>query len=445
MDDSQSNSGRGGLFRRFILPQILIIAAGSILGIYWAGNNQRTEEREHLTQVAISNAKLIENQNLPHTARLATHLSSIAGLKIGVIDQTETILSETPWTEVEVAAAKLAIQHLEQPVHTRGVESAASRIASDGPYLVAIQASKPLLTLTWGDNLLPLICVVSLALASAFYIARSVVRPLQKLASSPFLSSLQNEASLPTHLTKRQDEIGTLANALIDKHQALMNEQDRRRRSEKMALLGTLTTSLAHEIKNPAAAIILHATAIERQGMKSQGLLIREEGEQIVSLVNQWLFVAKPQPPRTSATDLSELLATLKTRIQPLLDYHRCSLELITPKTLIADCDAMRIEQVFRNLIDNAIQAMPDGGPIVIKLDHPDKKLITFSITDEGSGFSETAITNFGETFYSEREGGMGLGLALVSGVIKAHNGTVAVHNNAAGGAVISGTLLSHS
>lgn len=444
-DNAQQPTGRGGLFRRFILPQILIIAAGSILGIYWAGNSQRTEEREHLVKVAISNAKLVENQNLPRSARLASHLSSITGLKIGLVDATHNILSETPWSAEEIAATKLAIKNLEQPVHTQGIESAASPITTDGTFLVTIQPSKPLLSLTKGDNLLPLICAVSLAIASAFIIARSVVRPLQQLASSPFLSSLEKETQLPSHLTNRRDEIGTLANALTRKHKALLKEQKRRRSSEKMALLGNLTTSLAHEIKNPAAAIIMHAKTLEHQGSESQGIMIREEGEQIVSLVNQWLFVAKPQPPTTSPTDLCKLLTTLKTKIQPLLDYHQCSLELRTPDNLTANCDSMRIEQVFRNLIDNAIQAMPNGGPIIIKLGQNEDALTAFSVTDKGPGFSKTAIANFGQTFYSEREGGMGLGLALVSGVIKAHHGTVSVHNRPTGGAVISGTLPSYS
>lgn len=435
------NALRGGLFRRFILPQILIIAAGSVLGIYWAGTNQRNEERKQLINVAVSNAQLVENQNLPHSARLASHLTIITGYKIGLMNNDGIILSQTRWSEAESAAAKLATQHLEQAVLTQGIESAAAPLSPKGRYLVAIQASKPLLTITKGDNLLPLAFAVALAVASAFLIARLVVRPLQQLAASSSFSSLENEAQLPRHLTERRDEIGTLSNALVQGHKALIKEQIRRRNSEKMALLGNLTTSLAHEIKNPASAIIMHARSLETKEQSTQGQLIREEGEQIVSLVNQWLFVAQPQAPTTSPTDLSDLLTTLKNRIQPLLDFHHCHLQLDTPETLTIDCDAVRIEQVFRNLIDNAIQAMPQGGNIVIKIHQTSENRLEFTVTDEGPGFSATALANFGETFYSEREGGMGLGLALVSGVIQAHHGSVSVKNHPDLGAIVSGTL----
>lgn len=437
----QIDGGRGGLFRRFIVPQILIIAAGSVLGIYWASVNQRGEEREQLAKVAVSNAELVENQNLPHSARLASHLSTITGYKIGLINDDGIILSQTRWSEAESAAAKLATQHLEQAVLTQGIESAAAPLSPKGRYLVAIQASKPLLTITKGDNLLPLAFAIALAVASAFLIARLVVRPLQQLAASSSFSSLENEAELPRHLTERRDEIGTLSKALVQGHNALIKEQARRRSSEKMALLGSLTTSLAHEIKNPAAAIIMHAKSLEEQGGESQGTLIRGEGEHIVSLVNQWLFVAKPEAPQTSPTDLVDLLRRLQSKLEALLDFHQCQLVLSSPEQLVTECDSMRIEQVFRNLIDNAVRAMPRGGTVTIDLQASSAQTIAFSVQDQGGGFSETAIANFGQTFYSEREGGMGIGLALVRSVIEAHGGSVEVRNDSEGGAIVSGTL----
>ena len=88
---------------------------------------------------------------------------------------------------------------------------------------------------------------------------------------------------------------------------------------------------------------------------------------------------------------------------------------------------------------------MPCGGTITLELKKLDDDRAEFTLTDEGAGFSQMALEHFGETFYSEREGGMGLGLALATGVIKAHGGTLSADNQSRGGARITGTLNTRS
>jgi len=447
-------TGHGGIFRRFILPQIGIIAIAGVLGIIWAASSQREREHDHLLQVVKSNAQFVTTQQLPLSPRLATHLTSVTGFKIGFIAPDKTIIHSPSWSLAEQEAAKDAFKHPGKVMTTQGIDAVVfippshAALPRHQTLVVGMQARKPLFTFTGRGYLYPLLGGILLAIGSAFMIARSIVRPLYQLASTTFLSSSEKKATLPEELTRRHDEIGILANTLISQHNSLVKEQQLRRDSEKMALLGTLTTSLAHEIKNPASAIIMHARTLENQGIHPQGNIIRGEGEQIVSLVNQWLFVAKPEAPKTSITDLSSLLVQLKEKIQPFLDFHQSQLDLNIPKTLPIQCDAQRIGQVFRNLIDNAIQAMPQGGTITLTLKEHSKNTppsVTFTITDEGPGFSDNALANWGKTFYSEREGGMGLGLALVSGVIHAHGGSVSAKNLPQGGAKISGSLPIHN
>ncbi|MGB6223159.1 sensor histidine kinase [Haloferula sp.] len=439
---SASDSGsRGGLFRRFILPQIVIAVTAGTLGLLWAAAQQRSQNHERMAKVAEANAVFLENQKLPRSSQLADNLSEVTHSKVGFFLSGEDLVIGNDWSTEERAVAALAKER-EPKVARIGRHHALVRPIADGrAAIVVVESVGPLITFSKSSSVVPLIGMTLLAIIAAFLIARSVVRPLQKLATNVFASPSESEMQLPVSLTGRHDEIGILSRTLIQERHALLEEQELRRSSEKMALLGRLATSLAHEIKNPAAAIIMHAQSLEKHGKPHEGKLIREEGEHITSLVNQWLFVAKPQAPRTSNTDLVTLLQSLKARLAPVLEFHRSQLVFELPDSLTIHCDSQRIEQVFRNLIDNAIKAMPNGGTITIQLHQLDDGKARFTITDQGAGFSPEALKHFGETFYSEREGGMGLGLALATGVIKAHGGTLSATNRNEGGACISGTL----
>ncbi|NWK54851.1 HAMP domain-containing histidine kinase [Verrucomicrobiaceae bacterium N1E253] len=445
MGDSQSHSssGRGGLFRKFILPQVIVIGLAGVCGMLWSGVTQAKKDHEHLVRVASSNAELARSLNLPYSKRLASHLSSMTGFQMGFVTSEHLIISAETWNEEQIELAKRAVASSGEVVRGNTTQAAASPTAPGGPHLVAMQTRPPLISFSEGNKRTPLIAAILLAIASAFITARTVVKPLSQLATSPALNTSDGEWQFPPTLTDRRDEIGLLANTLNKQRSALIEEQKLRQESEKMALLGNMATSLAHEIKNPAAAIIMHAKVLEQHRHSEQGQWIREEGEQIVSLVNQWLYVAKPQPPNTSNTDLAGMLRDLQEKMRALLDFHHCSLNLSSPDSLMLVCDQQRIEQAFRNLIHNAVQAMPEGGQIRIILEskHPDE--VEFTISDEGPGFTDSAIANLGKTFYSEREGGMGLGLSLVAGVIHAHGGSFTVKNQSSGGATVSGRLPS--
>ncbi|WP_338685763.1 HAMP domain-containing sensor histidine kinase [Haloferula helveola] len=432
---------KGGLFRRFILPQILIAIAAGTLGFLWEAAQQRKLDQERMADVADANAVFLQRVKVPRTRHMANHLSVITDSKVGFFLDEEGLVEGWDWTPDERAIALLAKEREPEIVAENRLQALCRPIADGRGTIVVIQPSRPLLALTGNFSLIPLLGMTLLAVTAAFFIARSVVRPLHLLATSVFGSRSEEEMDLPLHLTRRNDEIGVLARTLVSERASLLDEQERRRNAEKMALLGQLATSLAHEIKNPAAAIIMHARAVESRDNGPEGKLIREDSEQITSLVNQWLFVAKPDAPRTSETDLVKILHGLREKLLPILEFNRCELELDTPDSLTVRCDAQRVELAFRNLIDNAIKAMPTGGRITVALARSDSGSVAFSITDEGTGFSENALRRFGETFYSEREGGMGLGLALAKGVFEAQGGELRVSNRPQGGACVSGNL----
>jgi len=196
-------------------------------------------------------------------------------------------------------------------------------------------------------------------------------------------------------------------------------------RAQRLAMLGQMATSLAHEVQNPVAAIRLHAELAGNATIAGEAMTIE-------SLVNQWMFLAKPEPPRKAPVALDELLADTVRTLTPLAEHARANIA-VTGQAGKIDADARRMGQVFRNLITNAIQAMPTGGTLTIAAaDHS----ITFH--DTGPGFSATALARCPQMFYSEKEGGMGIGLSVAHEILKAHGGRLLLANGDKGGAIVT-------
>ncbi len=221
-------------------------------------------------------------------------------------------------------------------------------------------------------------------------------------------------------------------------------------KAQRLAMLGQMATSLAHEIQNPVAAIQLHA---QLAGNKT----ILGEAATIESLVNQWMFLAKPEPPQKKSVSLDALLTEAIAALSPMAEYAHVKIVLEVnnvgqvcnlpnpssmagckpaPHCTLVDADARRLGQAFRNLIVNAIQATPTGGTLTI---NAHDRVVTFA--DTGPGFSATALARCPAMFYTEKEGGMGIGLAVVNEIIKAHGGSLALANQPSGGAVVTVTL----
>lgn len=198
--------------------------------------------------------------------------------------------------------------------------------------------------------------------------------------------------------------------------------------TQRLAVLGQMAASLAHEIQNPVAAIRLHA---QLAGNKT---IIAEAGT-IETLVNQWMFLVRPEPPRKSPVHLDALLASTLDALAPMAGHARVRIEFTRGGGTV-EADALRLGQVFRNLVVNAIQAMPNGG--VLTIDARDRRVI---FADTGPGFSATALARCPAMFYSEKEGGMGIGLAIVNEILKAHGGQLQLANQPGGGAVVTVTL----
>lgn len=224
----------------------------------------------------------------------------------------------------------------------------------------------------------------------------------------------------------------------------LARERLKREQSERLAMLGRVATSLAHDIKNPLASIQLHAQLMTpRDAEDVEALaLIGSESEVIAGLVNQWLHLANPLPPKLVRLDVTEAIGTVVQSLQGQAQHAGVDIRCEMPGPLWVTGDKQRLSQAFRNLIVNGIQAMPRGGALRISAESLGPE-VWLSFADAGGGFSEAALAQGTELFFTEKEGGMGVGLNIVAAVIKAHGGRLELKNDPKGGAVVLVSLIS--
>lgn len=218
----------------------------------------------------------------------------------------------------------------------------------------------------------------------------------------------------------------------------LVRERLKRAQSERLAMLGRVATSLAHDIKNPLASIQLHAQLMTPQNEEdAQAIkLIENESEVIAGLVNQWLHLANPLPPRLVKLDLAACIRSVAGNLEAQARHAGVEVGIDLPDSVWIMGDSQRLAQAVRNLMVNAIQAMPRGGRLGICGRFADG-FFELRCTDSGAGFSEQALAQGTELFFTEKEGGMGVGLNIVSTIISAHGGSMNLQNDPKGGAVV--------
>jgi len=276
------------------------------------------------------------------------------------------------------------------------------------------------------------------ALGLGWFVARRVVRPINHLTAA--VSRLEDEddaIQLPGR--ERQDEIGQLARSLEATHAHRLEESALRQRAERAAVLGRMATGLAHEIKNPLAAVRMHADLIEssvslpdraRRSLEH----IQRETDRIRDLVNQRLYLARPDAPAIATVNLSELAQSAIERWRPMAETNGITLDPDLQGAMPSRGDTARLEQVLSNIVLNAIQVMPEGGSLSVK----GRRLgdaWELAFLDSGPGFTSSALRRGTELFYSEKEGGLGIGLGLAREIVEKHGGVLSLRNRTGGGA----------
>lgn len=235
-------------------------------------------------------------------------------------------------------------------------------------------------------------------------------------------------------------ELDRLVDALNSTGERLALERRRAAAAERLAALGRMSAGLAHEIRNPIAAMRLKAenALAVADGSRSEAALtaILQQVDRLDVLLRDLLEMTQAREPRLAEVDLETFLARTAEGHRDLAASRSITLTVGTrpASSPLPQLDPSQMQRALDNLIINAIQNTPAGGTIAVDASRRDDSLL-LRVTDTGPGIAEDIRERLFEPFVTGRADGTGLGLAIVREIARNHRGDVRLVRNI-GGAV---------
>jgi signal transduction histidine kinase len=270
---------------------------------------------------------------------------------------------------------------------------------------------------------------------------------------------------------------GTLAGELRAKreearvaYERLAASFERTKEAERLAAMGQLSASLAHEIRNPLASLkgslpIITEGIPQDDSRQEFVQIVEKEIRRLEGLTGQFLNYAKPPSPAWAKDDLDAVVQGVVRLVEKQAQRHQVEIETLLAQDLpLSRMDSSRMRQVVLNLALNAIEAMPEGGVLrfttkleaaapVARASHSKTTgahelsagTLLLVVEDTGPGIEAKIRAHLFEPFVTTKERGTGLGLAVVYQCVKLHGGTIEVAESAEGGARFTIRLPLHS
>ncbi|URT71289.1 PAS domain-containing sensor histidine kinase [Cytobacillus firmus] len=207
----------------------------------------------------------------------------------------------------------------------------------------------------------------------------------------------------------------------------LRQAEERLRRTEKLSVVGELSASVAHEIRNPLTSLKGFVQLMQLEDEKHQFYyqIMQEELDRINHIVGELLLLAKPQDICFTKADVQKILFNVISLLKTEASMHNVQIEfLLKSDVYMIECEPNQLKQLFINIIKNAIEASNEGGKVTVTLLAEDHQL-TILVKDTGCGMSEDRLNRIGEPFYSSKEKGTGLGLTVSFKIVQSHNGSI--------------------
>ena len=255
----------------------------------------------------------------------------------------------------------------------------------------------------------------------------SVTRPLTRLAEAARRIE-RGDLQTPLWPRRRRDELGMLRDTLEEMRRALHARDEERE---------TLLAGIAHEVRNPLGALDLFAgllaEELQDRPEASHVARIRAELAALSKVVEEFLDYARTRPPLREPVDLSLLLAEVADLAAPIAAARQVSLTVEGGGSARADREQLR--RAVLNLVRNAVEAAPAASEVVV-VAGADEGEARIEVRDRGPGLTPGARESLFRPFFTTKEKGTGLGLALAKKVIDAHGGALDLSDREGGGTV---------
>jgi signal transduction histidine kinase len=345
---------------------------------------------------------------------------------------------------------------------------AASERGAEPAVIGMIEISRPADTIDatnddlWRVATLVLLIVGITTVMVGVFAMRLVSRPITKLLRG--IDDVANGDLSHVILSERDDEIGAIATRFNEmtlslresraeterQNEAKLALEQRLGQTEKLATLGQLAAEIAHEVGTPLNVIAGRARSIQRKSQDPEAVeknagIVAEQTARITRIIQRLLDFTRRKVGTTTPAEvnLNELAQTTIELLAGQVASARVKVRL--ERTDASACvagDADRLQQVLINLLLNAVQAMPEGGSLVVETNRvrrtrpgleggAEQDFVMLAVADTGIGIPADIKDRIFDPFYTTREsqGGTGLGLAVVSGIVKEHDGWIDVED----------------
>lgn len=285
---------------------------------------------------------------------------------------------------------------------------------------------------------------ITFATGLSLLVAGRISRPIAALTD--FTRRFTLEKKLPQPPAATGGEVGELTEAFVSTVNALEQSRTDLVRASKLAVLGELSAVMAHEIRTPlgilrsSAQMLAREPALSDEAREMTGF-IESETERLNRLVSTLLDSARPRAPNLKPHDIHALIRRCIDLLAAQADKKNIHIDvLLDGIDAVVACDDEQMMQVMLNLILNALQILPAGGQVSVRCQQFGGNMM-IEIADNGPGIPLEDQPHVFDPFFTRREGGVGLGLAVVQQIIVAHGGEIQVGDSKTGGALFTISL----
>jgi signal transduction histidine kinase len=391
------------------------------------------------------------NQNVAH------ELARVASGQVAVVCAGTEVVSTVESSEVQKLQQALAARSSDEPVDVKlGNESfvVASLALNRGEPPVTIYVMKSYdQAAQFLSHLRQLLLFVGLGAVLigsllVYLLASTFTRPLERLVQGVRALG-KGDYAFP--LEVRQDgEVGEVTKAFVKMRENLHQAQQRLLHSERLATIGTMASSISHDLRHPLTAVLANAEFLAEPDLPAKQreelyLEIRVAVHRLTDLIDSLLELSRPAEALSlteTAVEHSASRAIELIRAHP--EFQKVTVGIASNGVHFAMCDARKMERVFYNLLLNSCQSVQArGGHVSVTVDNSDGH-VDIRVIDDGPGLDASIRDRVFHPFVSHgKENGTGLGLTIAQKIVQDHSGQLQVEESAPGRTVMRITLPS--
>lgn len=434
------------LHYRIVLPFAAVAIVATGVSAYVALSVARRALESRLETQIRSAASLIARSDFALNPTILRSVKAIAGADVITFGADRRILATTLGpSDAAVVSAVTATAVVDRALATGAAaqlacgaapcRAAFRRLEARPGAVVAVVADTSDLSAATAAVTRAIVIAAALSLGVMLLVsqlvARRVTAPLEELVRfAEGVSLAESTRRAPV----AADEVGRLGRAFNDMLDRLEHSRQALVRSEKLAAAGLIAAQVAHDIRNPLSAIKMQAQLLRARLMPAGDEMSRQSVEavlhdvgQVESVIRDLIELARPSEPAFRPTRLRDVAADVLSHLAPQLTHrHILVAAAFDPHEPEIPLDTDRLRQALVNVVNNAADAMPNGGRLTVSTAwDAAASTVRLDVCDDGVGIDPVILSRAFDPFVTTKRDGVGLGLVNARAVVERHGGQI--------------------